>query len=132
MKTSKNRQVEAEQYVQSLKAARWGAWSSEETEEHLGVNKLRLKELRNSFSIVYWTDSNGRCFHPIWQFTGTLKVKSRVKEILQILSTHDTTLVLSRFLVPYIGDAGESVIELIDSGRGKQAVEYVRGLQDNH
>ena len=113
------------EYVQGLKAAEGGAWSSAELEEKASISRQALKERRDSFGIVYWTDAKGHSFYPKWQFDANLRVLPEVREILRLMRTTDTTHVLNQFLAPSIGDAGESVLGLIKSGRGAEAVAWV-------
>ena len=94
--------------------------------EFTGISSQALAQRREAFKIVYWTDIRGHCFYPKWQFNADMKVRPEVIEILGDLRTRDTVHVLMKFLVPSIGDAGESVLDLILSGRGKEAIEYVQ------
>ena len=93
--------------------------------KRLGITREALRQRRESFSIVYWTDPKGHCHYPVWQFTPEMHVKDGVRAVLRWLRSHDTTLVLSRFLVPFIGDTPRCVIDLIDYGRGAEALAYI-------
>ena len=119
-------------YVQSLKDAEGGAWTSAEFEQITGLSREALRQRRNVFTIVYWTDVRGHCSYPKWQFDANMQVIKEVREILGLLKTHDTMHVLRTFLVPSIGDAGESVLQLIRSGRGSLAVEHVHTIVNEH
>lgn len=113
------------QYITSLKQAEGGAYRSTEYEELADISRQALKQRRDSFSIVYWIDAKGHCWYPKWQFDGNNQVLPEIRQILQLLHTHDTLHVLSTFLVPAVGDAGESPLHLIRKGCGAVAVEFV-------
>ena len=123
LEQSSDQQVE---YVKSLKEAEGGAWSSAEYEKIAEISRQALKQRRDNFSIVYWTDAKGHCWYPKWQFDMNNQVIPEVRQILELLSTHDTYHVLTTFLVPAIGNSGESPLHLIQAGRGADAVEFVR------
>lgn len=122
----------AAEYVRSLKDAEGGAWSTAEFVDHAGISRQALQERRDSFAIVYWTDAKGHCHYPKWQFDSNLQVRREVREILTLLSTHDTLKVLTTFLVPSIGEPGVSAQHLIQSGKGEEAVEHVRAITNEH
>ncbi|MEO6002290.1 MAG: hypothetical protein ABIZ04_21175 [Opitutus sp.] len=120
------------EYVQSLKDAEGGAWSTAEFVQRAGISRQALQERRDSFTIVYWTDAKRHCHYPKWQFDSNLQVNRYVRDILALLSTHDTLKVLTTFLVPSIGEPGVSALRLIQSGQGEKAFEYVRAITDEH
>jgi len=120
------------QYVKALKEAEGGAWSSAEYEKIAEISRQALKQRRDNFSIVYWTDAKGHCWYPKWQFDRNSQVLPEVRESLELLRTHDTYQVLTTFLVPAVGDGGESPLHLIQSGHGAEAVEFVRALVNEH
>lgn len=91
-----------------------------------GVPASELRRRRERFTLVYWVDRRGRSHYPRWQFTADMKVHPDVKRILRTLRTHDTALVLNRFLVPFIGDPPRTALDLIKKGRGAEAMAYVR------
>jgi hypothetical protein len=115
-------------YVRSVKEAEGGAWNSQECEELMNLSRSDLKQLRDSFAIVYWTDDRGDCSYPKWQCDTKHRVLEPVREILHLLRTHDTLKVLTTFLVPAVGDAGESPLHLIQEGRSAEAIAFVRGI----
>jgi hypothetical protein len=118
------------EYVQSLKDAEGGAWSTAEFVERAKISRQALQERRDTFAIVYWTDAKGHCHYPKWQFDSDLQVLSHVRMILALLHTHDTLRVLTTFLVPSIGEPGTSALKLIHAGRGAEAVAAVRSRED--
>lgn len=119
---------DAGDWVQRLKAAKGGAYSSAELERHLNVTRQALADRRSSFSIVYWTDPHGRCWYPKWQFDHELKVLPAVKEVLKALRSEDTVKVLATFLVPASGLGDRSVLDLILSGQTDEALSHVHSL----
>jgi hypothetical protein len=120
-----------EQYVSALKNAQGGAWSTAAFIAKAGITRQGLKERRDNYTIVYWTDAKGHCSYPKWQFDANLQVLSEVRAVLALLRTHDTLYVLNKFLTPAIGDQGDSVLDMIQSGRGAEAVAYVKRSQEN-
>ncbi len=120
----------ARAYEKSLKQAEAGALSQTRLMKRIGVSEEELRRRRDSFTIVYWTNSQGRSWYPKWQFDGEFQVLPDVRRILRLLRTHDTLHVLATFLVPAIGDAGVSPLQLIREGRGADAVAFVRSLVD--
>ena len=119
-------------YVRSLKNAEGGAWTSAEFEKITGISREALRQRRNAFTIVYWTDARGHCSYPKWQFDANMQVLPEVREILGLLKTHDTLSVLMTFLVPAVGDAGNSPLHLIQAGRGCEAVDFGRSIVCEH
>ena len=122
----------AGEYVQSLKDAEGGAWSTAEFMELAHISRQALQERRANFTIAYWTDAKGHCHYPKWQFDPDRRVLSHVRTILGLLHTHDTLRVLTTFLVPSIGEPGVSALSMIQDGRGDEAVAAVRALEDEH
>ena len=116
----------AQKYVQELREAYGAAYKSSELEEELQITRQALKKRREQLSIVYWTDPQGHCHYPRWQFNDEFVVYPEVKEILHVLNSHDTTLVLQKFILPVVGESNQSVIDLIRSGKGKGAVQNVK------
>jgi len=118
----------ARQYIKSLKDAEGGAYTSAEYEQLAGIVRRALKERRDHFAIAYWTDVKGGYRYPKWQFDANHQVRPEVREILKLLRTHDTWHVLATFLVPAMGDSGESPLHAIRAGRGGEAIAFVRRM----
>ncbi len=119
----------ASEYVQALKNGNGGAWSAAEIVERAKISRQALRERRDTFAVVYWTDAKGCCHYPKWQFDADLQVLPPVRAILALLRTHDTVRVLTTFLVPSIGEPGTSPLQLIRAGRGKEAVVAIRSRE---
>lgn len=119
---------EQRQYLKSLKEAEGGAYTSAEYEQLADITRQALKRRRDSFTVVYWTDAKGYCWYPKWQFDGNNQVLPEVRAILELLHTHDTWHALTTFLVPAVGDIGQSPLDLIRAGRGAEAIAFVRNV----